>query len=98
MSGPAALIGADAGPAGKIICRRSPINEGRPLQAAFSIFEFDYFGSVRRETVQQAIAAGAPEIGLRAAAIRTARRMRAVPGFRRVIVTQANAVDMTEHR
>ena len=37
--------------------------------------------SVRRKTVQQPVAAGALEIGLRTAAIRAARGMRRVPGF-----------------
>ena len=53
---------------------------------------------VRREAVQQAVAAGALEVGLRAAAIRPARGMRAVPGFRGVVVAQADAVGMAEHR
>src|SRR5260370_33210887 len=50
------------------------------------------------ETLQQAVAAGALEVGLRAAAIRPARGMRTVPGFRGVIVAQADAVGMTHHR
>src|SRR6266481_4149886 len=53
---------------------------------------------VRREAIQQAVAAGALEVGLRAAAIRPARGMRTVPGFRRVIVAQADAVGMSKHR
>src|SRR5258707_4528304 len=53
---------------------------------------------VRRETIKQAVAAGALEVGLRAAAVRSARRMRAVPGFRGVIVAQSDAVGMTHHR
>src|SRR5712671_5809042 len=53
---------------------------------------------VRRETIQQAVAAGTLEVGLRAAAIRPARRMRTVPGFRRIIVAQTDAVGMTHHR
>ena len=39
--------------------------------------------SVRREAIEQAVAAGALEVGLRAAAVRAARGMRGVPGFRR---------------
>ena len=39
--------------------------------------------SVRRETVEQPVAAGALQVVLRAAAIRAARGMRGVPGFRR---------------
>src|ERR1700737_4649144 len=54
--------------------------------------------SVRRETIQQAVAAGALEIGLRAAAIRPARGMRAVPGFRGVIVAEPNAVGVAHDR
>jgi diguanylate cyclase (GGDEF)-like protein len=56
----------------------------------------DVVSSIRRETIHQAVAAGALEIGLRAAAIRSARGMRAVPGFRRVIVAQSDAVGMTD--
>src|SRR4051812_23687346 len=39
--------------------------------------------SIRREAIQQAVAAGALQIGLRAAAVGAARGMRAVPRFRR---------------
>src|SRR5258708_16362287 len=53
---------------------------------------------VRREAIQQAVAAGALEVGLRAAAIRPARGMRTVPGFRRIVVAQADAVGMTHDR
>src|SRR5262249_20286546 len=52
---------------------------------------------VRREAVQQAVAAGALEIGLAAAAVRSARRMRRVPRLRRVVVAQALAVVMADH-
>src|SRR5258707_1635835 len=52
---------------------------------------------IRREAVHQPVAAGALEIGLRAAAVGSARRVRRVPGFRGVVVAQANAVDMAEH-
>src|SRR6202043_3859881 len=41
--------------------------------------------------------AGAPEVGLRAAAIGPARGMRTVPGFRSTIVAQANASGMTHY-
>src|SRR6185437_16635743 len=54
--------------------------------------------SVRRKTVHQAIAAGAPEVGLGTAALRPPREMRAVPGFRRVIVARSLAVGMAQHR
>src|SRR5579872_189248 len=54
--------------------------------------------SVRRETIQQAVAAGALQVRLRTAAVRSARRMRRIPGFRGVIVAQSDAVDMTDHR
>src|SRR5260370_26575869 len=54
--------------------------------------------SVRRKAIKQAVAAGALEVGLRAAAVRSARRMRAVPGFRRIIVAQSDAVGMTHYR
>jgi hypothetical protein len=54
--------------------------------------------SVRRETVQQAVTAGASEIGLRATALRPARGMRTVPGFRRIIVAQPDAIGMAQHR
>src|SRR5712691_4002169 len=54
--------------------------------------------SVRRKTIKQAVAAGALEVGLRAAAVWSARRMRAIPGFRRVIVAQSDAVGMAHNR
>src|SRR5258708_24976811 len=53
--------------------------------------------SVHREAVQQAVAAGALEIVLAAAAARAARRVRGVPRFRCRVVAQALAVVMTEH-
>src|SRR5882672_6764246 len=53
---------------------------------------------VRRETIKQRVAAGALEVGLRAAAVRLARGVRAVPGFRGVVIAQANAVGMPDHR
>src|SRR6478609_7154880 len=54
--------------------------------------------SVRREAIQQSIAASALQVGLRAAAVRTARGVRGVPGLRGVIVAQPDAVGMTDHR
>src|SRR5882757_32935 len=53
--------------------------------------------SVGREAIHQAVAAGALEVVLRTAAIGATRGMRRVPGFRGVIVAQADAVDMPEH-
>src|SRR5438105_15449413 len=53
--------------------------------------------SVRREAVEQAVAAGALEIVLAAAAVRPARGMRRVPGLRLDRVAQAFAVDVAEH-
>src|SRR5260221_1851944 len=53
---------------------------------------------IRCETIQQAVAAGALEFGLRAAAVGPARGMRRVPGFRDVVVAQADAVGMPDHR
>src|SRR5690348_15496978 len=52
---------------------------------------------VRREAVEESRPAGALEIVLAAAAVRTARWMRRIPRFRRVVVTQALAVDVAEH-
>src|SRR5437016_11555757 len=54
--------------------------------------------SVRREAVEQAVAAGALEIVLAAAAVRPSRGMRRVPGLRRVVVAQALPVVMPDHR
>src|SRR6266404_6070332 len=53
---------------------------------------------IRRETIHQTVAAGAFEVGLRAAAVRSARSVRTVPGFRRVVVAQADAVGMADDR
>src|SRR3989454_4554559 len=52
----------------------------------------------RGEAVEEAVAAGALEIVLAAAAVGAARRMRRVPGLRRVVVTQALPVVMPDHR
>src|SRR6202035_2474567 len=57
-----------------------------------------FMPSIRREAIKQPVAAGAPEVGLRAAAIRAARGVRAVPGVRSIIFAQAHAVDMAQHR
>src|SRR6266540_6595024 len=54
--------------------------------------------SVRREAIEQSVTAGALQVGLRAAAVWTARGVRGVPGFRGVVVAQAHAVGMTDHR
>src|SRR5262245_18922318 len=54
--------------------------------------------SVRREAVEQHVAAGALEVVLAAAAVRSARRMRRVPRLRGVVVAQADAVDVADHR
>src|SRR5437764_10946935 len=53
--------------------------------------------SVRREAIEQAVAAGAAQVGLAAAAVVAARGMRGVPGFRLDGVGQAFAVDVAEH-
>src|SRR6266702_7961048 len=59
-----------------------------------------WFGrsSVGRETIQQAVAAGGLEIRLRTAAVGAARGVRRVPRLRRIVVAQAVAIDMAEHR
>src|SRR5262249_60604660 len=44
------------------------------------------------------VAAGTPQMALTAAAFRTARGMRRVPGPRRLVVAQALPVVMAEHR
>src|SRR5262249_47623852 len=44
------------------------------------------------------VAAGTPQMALTAAAFRTAREMRRVPGPRRLVVAQALPVVMAEHR
>src|SRR3954454_22322889 len=54
--------------------------------------------SVRREAVEQPIAAGAAQVGLAAAAVGSARRMRRIPGARRRVVTQSLAIDVPDHR
>src|ERR1700674_3289058 len=53
--------------------------------------------SIRGKTIQQAVAAGALEVGLRTAAVRPARGVRRVPGFRGVVVAQPDAVGVPEH-
>src|SRR3954453_14977871 len=54
--------------------------------------------SIRREAIEQAVAAGALQIGLRAAAIGAARGMRAVPRFRRLVIAQALTIGMAHDR
>src|SRR5258708_32466376 len=54
--------------------------------------------SVRRETVQQAGAAGADQILLAAAALRSARGMSRIPGIGRRRRGDTGAVGMSEHR
>src|SRR5262245_16354652 len=56
-----------------------------------------YIASIRREAVEQAVAAGALQVGLAAAAIRPARGVRRVPRFRRVVVAQPLPVVMADH-
>ena len=81
MSGPAVSTGAGAVPVLKFLdlrIKQTPPDTG----ALFRYFELMLLlrdASVRRETVQQAVPAGASEIGLRAAALRPARGMRTVP-------------------
>src|SRR3954454_19793669 len=53
--------------------------------------------SVDGEAVEQAVAARALQIGLAAAAVRTARGMRRIPGLRSVIVTQSLPVVVPDH-
>src|SRR5882724_6203019 len=53
---------------------------------------------LRRETVEEAVAPGALQVVLAAATIGPARRMRRVPGFRRVVVPQALAIVVADHR
>src|SRR3954453_4203906 len=53
---------------------------------------------VAGEKVPQPTAAGALEVGLRKAAIGPARRMRAVPRFRGIVVAQPDAVSVSDHR
>src|SRR5258705_11596037 len=79
-------------------CHRARIRATRWLAMTVSNSNAPNATLVRRKTIKQAVAAGALEVGLRAAAVRSARRMRAVPGFRRIIVAQSDAVGMTHHR
>src|SRR5580700_8941746 len=44
---------------------------------------------IDRETIEQPVAAGTAQVGLAAAAVGAARRMRGIPRFRRVVVAQA---------
>src|SRR5205085_8189086 len=53
---------------------------------------------VRREAVEQSVAAGAAQVGLAAAAVRTTRRMRRIPRAGGHVVAQSLAVDMADHR
>src|SRR5690242_5069528 len=53
--------------------------------------------SVRREAVEQAVATGALQVGLRTTAFRSARGMRRVPGFRGVVVAKSLTVGMADH-
>src|SRR5262245_61987490 len=52
---------------------------------------------IHSEAVHQAIAAGAPQVGLGASAILSARRVRRVPRFGRLVVTQSLAVSVPQH-
>src|SRR5690242_18341348 len=54
--------------------------------------------SVRREAVEQTVAAGGAEIRLAAAAVGSARGMRRIPRLRGLVVAQPLAVDMPDHR
>ena len=49
------------------------------------------------EAIEQAVAAGALQVGLAAAAVRAARGMRRVPGLGGVVIAQPDAIDMAEH-
>src|SRR6478672_2456480 len=74
--------------------RRSRTNgtvDGRPVHRAFAPT------SVRREAVQQAVAAGALQVVLRAAAAGSTRGMGRVPRLRGRAVVEAAAVRMSEH-
>ena len=53
---------------------------------------------VRREAVQQTVAAGADQVLLAATAIGPLRRMRRIPGFDRRIGRRSVEVGMSEHR
>src|SRR5215831_3292317 len=50
------------------------------------------------KTIEQAVAAGAAQIGLAAAAVRAARGVRGVPRFRGVVVAQPLPVDVADDR
>src|SRR5205085_7139199 len=54
--------------------------------------------SVRGEAIQQPVAAGALQVGLAAAAVRSARGMRGVPRQHRRGVVEALAIVMADHR
>jgi len=54
--------------------------------------------SIRGEAIEQASAAGAPEIGLGAAAARSLRGMRGIPRLGRRGIVEPHAVVMTDHR
>src|SRR5215216_4382180 len=56
------------------------------------------YGLIRGEAIEQAVASGAAQIGLAATAVRAARGMRRVPRFRGIVVAQALAVMMADHR
>src|SRR5215216_2649461 len=47
------------------------------------------YGLIRGEAIEQAVAPGAARIGLAAAAVPAARKMRRVPRFRGIVVAQA---------
>src|SRR2546426_431274 len=53
---------------------------------------------LRGEAVEEAVAAGALQIALAAAAVRAAGGMRRVPGLRHVVVAQALPVGVADHR
>src|SRR5262245_8795089 len=55
-------------------------------------------GSVDGEAIEQAVAAGALQVGLAAAAVRAARGMRRIPGLGFGVVAQSLPVVMTDHR
>src|SRR5262249_59427379 len=54
--------------------------------------------SIRREAVEQAVAAGAAQIRLAAATIGAARRVRGIPRLGGLRVAQTLPVDMADHR
>src|SRR5207237_50623 len=53
---------------------------------------------IHRETVEQAVAAGAAQIGRAAAAVGAARGVRGIPRARGVVVAQALAINMADDR